>query len=109
MNDPETEDTRRKLNEAGATELPTLGPGERVEFMRVAPDADARLRLWQDGLARVPLAGDVDLPALAQTYAVDGLTMLNALRSALIVRLERGAPAVCQDDLIEGLRREMQR
>ena len=61
-----------------------------VEFPR--PDRDARRRIWQRLLpAQTPCAPDVDLEALAKSYALSGAEIKNAvLRASLAAYADGG-------------------
>jgi SpoVK/Ycf46/Vps4 family AAA+-type ATPase len=75
-----------------------------VEFGE--PDREQRLRLWQRHLAPgVPLAGDVDLPALAALYEITGALIRNAVLAAAFSAAARER-AVDQADLVQAVRHE---
>jgi len=74
------------------------------------PDAEQRLRLWQGALGHgAPLAGDVDLPALARRYELSGGAIANVVRFAAIRALNEGCEAIRGGDLVQGVVRELRK
>jgi AAA+ superfamily predicted ATPase len=75
------------------------------------PDAERRLRLWEDHFRNRPyrLAADVDLPKLARDYELAGGSILNVLRYACLKAVSRKPWEVRSVDLIHGIRRELQK
>jgi AAA+ superfamily predicted ATPase len=75
------------------------------------PGAAARLRLWKDTFAgkRFALAPDVDFEALASRYELAGGAIINVLRHASLMAVRRRPPIIHAHDLIEGIRRELQK
>lgn len=75
------------------------------------PDAERRLRLWEDHFRNQPyrLAADVDLPKLARDYELAGGSILNVLRYACLKAVSRKPWEVRSGDLIHGIRRELQK
>ncbi len=72
----------------------------QVEFD--APDVARRERLWNLHLDKDRLAGDADLPGLAQTFEFTGGQIANAVAVARQLAGARGARALSQDDLTSG-------
>lgn len=72
------------------------------------PDEVERLRLWR-GLYPDPalLADDVDLPALAQTYALAGGSLTNVARFAAIRATYMNRQKITQADLLLGINKEL--
>lgn len=73
------------------------------------PSAAERLRLWQlafggDGFR---LADDVDLAALAADYELSGGMIVNVLRYAALMAVQRDPPAIHAEDIEEGVRLEL--
>jgi hypothetical protein len=75
------------------------------------PDAASRLRLWQDCLenAHFRLANDVALAELADKYELAGGAIINVLRYASLMAVERKPPVIHAHDLLDGIRRELQK
>jgi len=72
------------------------------------PKAPERLRLWREGFpARVDLAPGLDLERLAQAHELSGGTIMNVVRHACLRALGRGEAVVRNDDVEEGVRREL--
>jgi hypothetical protein len=75
------------------------------------PDAAARLRLWRETFASegFTLAADVDLEELAERHELSGGAIINVLRHACLMAVQRRPPKVHAHDLTEGARLEMQK
>lgn len=75
------------------------------------PDPPARLRLWRDSFQSdgFGLAPDVDFAALAQRHELAGGAIINVLRHACLMAVERDPPLVFAHDLAEGVRLELQK
>ncbi|MGW1346199.1 ATP-binding protein [Kribbella sp. NPDC002412] len=78
-----------------------------VEFDE--PDRDQRLLLWQRHLPpAAPLAGDVDLPALAALYEVTGALIRNAVLAAAFAAAAARHP-IDQAALVRAVRHEYEK
>lgn len=75
------------------------------------PDAAARLRLWQDIFRNDAFTLDpaVDFQALADRYELAGGAIVNVLRHASLLAVERSPPVIRAADLIQGIREELQK
>ncbi|WLE95744.1 MAG: ATP-binding protein [Candidatus Electrothrix communis] len=74
------------------------------------PEADLRLRLWQGVLGDTcRLAEDVDLPELAEKYALAGGAILNVVRYGAIRAVRNQDGVITGRDLRKGIAREMQK
>jgi hypothetical protein len=75
------------------------------------PDPEQRLRLWRESFASdgFDLDRDVDFEALAKRYELAGGAIINVLRYACLMAVERHPPIVHAHDLLTGVRREMQK
>ncbi|MES2442402.1 MAG: ATP-binding protein [Pseudomonadota bacterium] len=75
------------------------------------PDAAARLRLWQDSFESdgFALAEDVRLAELAEKYELAGGAIINVLRHAGLMAVARKPAVVHAHDLLDGIRRELQK
>jgi hypothetical protein len=74
------------------------------------PSVDERLRLWRNAFAHTGrLDPEVDLARVAREYDMAGGAISNVLRSASLAALRRGAGLVSQQDLEQGIRRELRK
>ena len=73
------------------------------------PNAEQRLRLWQDNFADKPyrLADDIDLRRLAQEYELSGGSIINVLRYACLQAVVREPQVIEAQDLLYGVRKEL--
>jgi SpoVK/Ycf46/Vps4 family AAA+-type ATPase len=75
------------------------------------PDAEQRLRLWRglfDG-AGFALAADVDLPRLAADHELAGGSIVNVLRHAALLAVERNPPMGSAEDLHQAILLELRK
>src|SRR5262249_51179705 len=73
------------------------------------PEDEDRLRIWRSVWpAEVPLASDVDLPALARMFRLSGGSIRNVALSAAFLAAQPD-PSVCMQHLMSATRREMQK
>jgi SpoVK/Ycf46/Vps4 family AAA+-type ATPase len=73
------------------------------------PDVPARLEIWRRTLpAALPLADDVDLPALARRFRLSGGNIRNACVTAAFLAAGDGVP-VSMSHLLRAVRREHQK
>lgn len=74
------------------------------------PNAELRLQLWQKAFSGSPkLAPDVDLEAIAKDYELSGASIMNILQHVAIAAVQRKPQVVTQNDLMEGIRRELRK
>ncbi|MEM9553529.1 MAG: ATP-binding protein [Acidobacteriota bacterium] len=76
------------------------------------PAAKERRQLWQSTLADVGVPSEVDgvdLDRLASDYELSGGGITNAVRFACLMALEAGVDTPRADDLLAGIRRELQK
>ncbi len=73
------------------------------------PDADQRLRLWQEMLASLPVEADVKLPALAEAHELSGGAIGNVVRYAAIQALQAERRALGAADLRAGIAKELRK
>ncbi|WP_448205620.1 ATP-binding protein [Azospirillum sp. sgz302134] len=75
------------------------------------PDPAARLRLWRETFRNdaFVLAPDVDFYRLAGDYELSGGNIVNVLRYASLLAVERRPPVIRANDLILGIREELQK
>ena len=73
------------------------------------PDAEQRLRLWEDCFRDkpYPLAADVDLNTLARDYAVSGGSIINILRYVCLKAVVREPREIRNHDLLRGISKEL--
>jgi winged helix domain-containing protein/ATPase family protein associated with various cellular activities (AAA) len=73
------------------------------------PEEADRLRIWQTVWPQqVPLAHDVDLPALARQFRLSGGAIRNVALSAAFLAADQGE-AVCMQHLLNATKRELQK
>lgn len=88
---------------AGERNWQPVGALHEVPFIRVQfpiPSYEARKRLWQGHLdSRFPLAGDVDIDALANKFRFSGGQIRDAIATARNLTLGRGDDPVAMADL----------
>jgi SpoVK/Ycf46/Vps4 family AAA+-type ATPase len=72
------------------------------------PDEAARIRLWQDNFRDQPfrLAADVDFARLAAAHELAGGAIINVLRYAVLLAVERDPPLIEARDILQGIRHE---
>lgn len=73
------------------------------------PDAEQRLRLWQQMLAPDHLDADVDLELLAQRHELAGGAIANVIRHAALKAVRAGRQQVRMQELRAGLARELRK
>jgi AAA+ superfamily predicted ATPase len=75
------------------------------------PDREARRTLWEDMFATgaVPLAEDIDFEALADRHELAGGAIVNVLRHACLLAVERDPPRVHLADIMSGIRQELRK
>lgn len=74
------------------------------------PERGQRLTLWSSSVSQlVPLAKEVDLERIADTYELSGGSIVNVLRSVTLAALEHDRPMIDTTDLEYGITRELQK
>jgi hypothetical protein len=75
------------------------------------PDVPARLRLWRESFASpgFGLASDIDFATLAERYELAGGAIINVLRYAALMAVQRQPAVVHAHDLLDGIRLELQK
>lgn len=75
------------------------------------PDAAARRRLWEESFRsqRFTLAGDVDFAALADKHELAGGSIINVLRHACLLAVQRNPSIIHRADLAQGIRQELEK
>ena len=75
------------------------------------PDKASRLRLWQDTFSSpaFTLAPEIDFVDLAENYELSGGGIINVLRHAALLAVQRNPATVELRDLIDGIRLELQK
>lgn len=75
------------------------------------PAYDERYLLWQDNFEQKPfsLAKNVDLARIARDYEVSGGEIINVLRTACLVAVNRDSSEIRLEDLIRAIKREQQK
>lgn len=79
-----------------------------VEFPMPTPTE--RYRLWKEALpSQVELDEKTSLKAIAKDYKLAGGAILNIVRYALLMTLQKQAKIIDHNDLLTGIRRELQK
>ena len=74
------------------------------------PGPAERARLWAESLpASLALGRGADLGELAERYELTGAAIVNAVQFAALSALETGTATLRRDDLLAGIRRELQK
>jgi SpoVK/Ycf46/Vps4 family AAA+-type ATPase len=73
------------------------------------PDAEQRLRLWQEMLAGLPVAAGTALHTLADAHELSGGAIGNVVRDAAIQALQSGRQALDAADLRSGVAKELRK
>jgi len=74
------------------------------------PEVEQRVQLWKGMLGRdTRLAGDVDLPQLAQRYELAGGAIANVVRFGAISAMQQGRAEIQSADLVEGVIKELRK
>ncbi len=75
------------------------------------PGYEQRLRLWEDSFRDKPylLSPEVDLNRLARDHELSGGSIINVLRYACLRAVVREPQTVLGQDLVNGIRREIQK
>ena len=71
------------------------------------PKPADRLRLWKEGFSdRTELDPRIDLGAFAAEYEISGGGIMNVIRYATLMALNKGTRTITYDDLLNGIRKE---
>lgn len=82
----------------------------QAEVYFPTPSAATRLKLWEKAFAHnFRLAEQIDLKALANNYELTGGTVKNVKHYCAVMALERQSELVLEVELINGLKRELQK
>ncbi|CAK9885832.1 MAG: ATP-dependent zinc metalloprotease FtsH [Candidatus Erwinia impunctatus] len=74
------------------------------------PGPQQRLQLWQNAFHGVcELAGDVNLPDIADRYEMAGGQIINVLRQCALMAIQRDERRVTQSDIITSIRKEFRK
>jgi ATPase family associated with various cellular activities (AAA) len=74
------------------------------------PRRGERQRLWENGFStRLKPDNSVDLPEIAAAYELSGGAIMNVVRYATLMTLKRGSQTISRDDIIDGIRKELQK
>jgi hypothetical protein len=74
------------------------------------PDSEDRHRLWNQSFSkRSELASEVDLGKISKDYKISGGSIMNVVRFASLMTINRGDNIIRNEDLMIGLRREYQK
>jgi SpoVK/Ycf46/Vps4 family AAA+-type ATPase len=83
----------------------------QVSVLFPMPDAAARERLWRETFAGrgFTLSPEIDFADLAARHELAGGSIINVLRHACLMAVQRDPPRIEPQDLIDGVRLEMQK
>ena len=74
------------------------------------PDAEQRERLWRETFSpSCSFEDGLDLKALAGKYEMAGGSILNVVQYASLMAMSRSEKLIRKSDVIEGIRRELQK
>ena len=74
------------------------------------PDTGERLQLWQKAMPGIiKRSPELDLPALAKQFEISGAAIINVVQHAALRALRRADKTLCQQDLVEGVRKELRK
>ena len=75
-----------------------------------SPGPTERLRLWSESLpTSLALDPSIDLRQLAKQIDLSGGAIVNVVQYAVLMALDAGATSIRRDDLLAGVRRELQK
>ena len=70
------------------------------------PDEDERLLLWQKGFSQKANLEKVNLEKIANKYELSGANIVNVIRFASLMAINRNSTEIDEEDIIVGIRRE---
>ncbi|MBN2824204.1 MAG: hypothetical protein JXQ76_02685, partial [Campylobacterales bacterium] len=70
------------------------------------PDEAQRLRLWQKGFSPKANIDNLDLKELASEYELSGANIINIIRTASLMAIERESNEIRKEDIVGAIRRE---
>ncbi len=74
------------------------------------PGFAERSRLWSESLpSSLPLDPSIDVNDVARTIELSGGAIVNVVQYAVLMALDAGSAVIRRDDLIAGVRRELQK
>lgn len=74
------------------------------------PKVEERLQLWQRSFPpKIGFRKDVDMKAIAQAHELNGSHIMNVVQYICLTALERGDLTISQDDILKGVRRELEK
>lgn len=72
------------------------------------PSEDDRALIWKRSFPRdIGFSDGLDIPALAKKYELSGGNIINIVQYACLKALEKGQSAICLDDVLNGIKKEM--
>ena len=84
-------------------DLPDENMREKIWRVHLLPTDNAKVKL------KIPLADDVDIPALAKSYTLSGRSIRNAVVNACVEARSKNMPTLTQAVLIAEIERELAR
>lgn len=74
------------------------------------PDPELRLQLWKKAFGEdMVIAPDIDLRQISKSYELAGGAISNVIRYCALMALTRNSNEIKEEDLMEGIRRELQK
>ena len=70
------------------------------------PDEKERLKLWRKGFSDKADLIQVDLESISAKYELSGANIMNVVRLASLMAINRNSTVIETDDIITGIRRE---
>ena len=70
------------------------------------PDENDRLKLWQKGFSKKADLSQLDLEYISHQYELSGANIMNIIRTASLMAINRGCNIIQDDDVITAIRRE---
>jgi len=70
------------------------------------PDEKERLKLWQNGFSDKANLSEVDLEQISSKYELTGANIMNVIRLASLMAINRNSRLINTEDIIMGIRRE---
>ena len=71
------------------------------------PDEKERLKLWQKSFSNKADLSEIDLESISKKYELSGANIINIVRLASLMAINRDSNIIKQDDIIMGIRREL--
>lgn len=70
------------------------------------PDEQERLKLWRKGFSHKADLENIDLESLSSKYELSGANIINVIRTASLMAINKNTNKINEEDVIMGIRRE---